>query len=217
MVIFAGHLGPVALGAHNILLQIIGLLFLCFPLGISGAVTVRVGNFAGAGDGARARRAAVLAVAAGVGFQCVNNTVLFLFRDEVGRVFTSSAPVVSLVARLAPIACIFSAYDGFQGVCGGSFRGLGWQDTILKMNLFSFWAVGVPVGWWLCFRTPLGVFGLWWGLSAGLGTLALLYAAAWVTTDWEREAQRIAHGGKPLGGNGKSYRTEEANCTQPSV
>jgi hypothetical protein len=45
------------LDAHNILLLIAGFFFLSFPLGISIAATIRVGNLVGAGEASRAKRA----------------------------------------------------------------------------------------------------------------------------------------------------------------
>jgi Na+-driven multidrug efflux pump len=57
MTVFAGHVGDVALDAHNILLLIAGFFFLSFPLGISIAATIRVGNLVGAGEASRAKRA----------------------------------------------------------------------------------------------------------------------------------------------------------------
>jgi len=60
------------------------------------------------------------------------------------------------------------------------------------MNLFSFWLVGVPVGWALCFSGGLGVFGLWWGLFAGLGSVTAIYAFLWARVDWGWEAAQAA-------------------------
>ena len=113
--------------------------------------------------------------------------------------------VIALTARIAPICSLFSVYDGFQAVMGGVFRGLGRQAMIAKMNLFSFWAIGVPVGYGLCFKAGLGVSGLWWGLSIGLGVLAIIYIVLWFRIDWDKEAAKAGAGGEatPLLGGGK--------------
>jgi MATE family multidrug resistance protein len=36
-------------------------------------------------------------------------------------------------------------------------------------NLLGYWLVGIPVSFYLGFRTGLGPAGLWWGLVLGLG------------------------------------------------
>jgi MATE family multidrug resistance protein len=59
--LMAGKLGPVPLGAHAIVLNLASLSFM-FPLGISTAASVRVGNLIGAGDEEGARRAAHLSL-----------------------------------------------------------------------------------------------------------------------------------------------------------
>jgi len=52
-------------------------------------------------------------------------------------------------------------------------------------NLAAHWAVGIPIGYTLCFAAGWGVRGLWWGLSAGL-----ILAGVVLTTMW---ARRVAH------------------------
>ena len=208
MTVFAGHVGDVALDAHNILLVIAGFFFLSFPLGISIAATIRIGNLVGANEGARARRAAKIAIVAGGGFMSVTGLLLYLCRDFLGDIFSNAPAVISLTARLAPICAIFSVWDGFQGVLGGVFRGLGRQAMIAKMNLFAFWCVGVPIGYVLCFQTSLGVFGLWWGLSIGLGVLALLYVGVWFRVDWDAEALQASQAGGGGGAGGAALGTK---------
>jgi MATE family multidrug resistance protein len=46
----------------------------------------------------------------------------------------------------------------------------------MVINLVGFWLVGLPLGSWLCFGRGLGARGLWWGLVAGLATVAVVLA-----------------------------------------
>ena len=218
MTVFAGHVGDVALDAHNILLLIAGFFFLSFPLGISIAATIRVGNLVGAGEAARAKRAAKISITAGGGFMTCAGLLMYGARADLGGIFSDAPAVVALTARLAPICALFSVWDGLQGVLGGVFRGLGRQAMIAKMNLFSFWVVGVPLGWVLCFKTDLGIFGLWWALAIGLGILSLIYVRVWCGVDWDEEVAKVARevegqgqaaglGDKLLGDHGADYRS----------
>lgn len=49
--------------------------------------------------------------------------------------------------------------DAGQGFAGGVFRAIGAQKYAFLMILFSFYAVGIPVGWFLMFKTKLRVLG----------------------------------------------------------
>jgi MATE family multidrug resistance protein len=61
--------------------------------------------------------------------------------------------------------------------------------------------VGVPLGWVLCFKTGLGVFGLWWALAIGLGILSLIYVRVWFGVDWDEEVAKVSRegGGQAMG------------------
>jgi MATE family multidrug resistance protein len=216
MTVFAGHVGDIALDAHNILLLIAGFFFLSFPLGISIAATIRVGNLVGAGEAKRARRAAKISIVAGGGFMTCAGVLMYCLRFELGSIFSNAPDVIDLTARLAPICALFSIWDGLQGVLGGVFRGLGRQAMIAKMNLFSFWVVGVPLGWALCFKAGMGVFGLWWALAIGLGVLSLIYVRVWCGVDWNEEVSKVAReaegkgqglGDELLGENAANYHS----------
>ena len=39
---------------------------------------------------------------------------------------------------------------------------------------FGYWVIGFPTGYVLAFHFGLGARGLWWGLAAGLASVALL-------------------------------------------
>lgn len=50
------------------------------------------------------------------------------------------------------------------------------KDTRVPMltAAFGYWDVGFPTGYVLAFHFELGAKGLWWGLAAGLASVALL-------------------------------------------
>ncbi len=47
-------------------------------------------------------------------------------------------------------------------------------------NLAGHWAVGLPLGYLLCFRRGLCVVGLWWGLSVGLMICGVALLLVWI-------------------------------------
>src|SRR6185295_9524037 len=71
-------------------------------------------------------------------------------------------------------AGVFQVFDGLQVVAGGILRGAGDTRMPMVINVLAFWVVMMPLCLLLGFRTSLGAVGLWWGLVAGLGAVAIL-------------------------------------------
>ena len=40
-------------------------------------------------------------------------------------------------------------------------------------NLFGYYVLALPFGWWLTFGLEFGLEGIWWGLCFGLGVVAV--------------------------------------------
>ncbi|MEO6969906.1 MAG: MATE family efflux transporter, partial [Chthoniobacterales bacterium] len=87
---------------------------------------------------------------------------------------TSQTGVLLLAARLIPVAGVFQVFDGLQVVAGGILRGAGDTRVPMLINIMGFWVVMMPLCYFFGFRTSLGAVGLWWGLVAGLGAVAIL-------------------------------------------
>jgi MATE family multidrug resistance protein len=165
--LMAGRLGPVPLGAHAIVFNLASLSFM-FPLGISTAAAVRVGNLVGAGDAEGARRAANLSLFLGVGVMAFFAAAFFLLRWQLPRVYGAEPAVAALCARVLPIAAAFQMLDGTQVVASGILRGLGRTKPAAVFNLGGYYFLALPLAFVLSVRGNLGLEGIWWGLAAGL-------------------------------------------------
>jgi MATE family multidrug resistance protein len=170
--LLAGRLGAVSLAAHTVVLNLASLSFM-FPLGISIAASVRVGNLIGAGDIAAARRNALLALGAGAGVMGLFAAVFYVFRFELPALFGADAEVTAAAAAVLPIAAAFQMLDGIQVVSSGVLRGLGRTRPAAVMNFVGYYLLGLPLAWWLGLRGGASLAGIWWGLAAGLATVAL--------------------------------------------
>jgi len=172
----AGLLRGPAVAAHVIVLKIASFTFMV-PLGISVAASTRVGNLLGAQRPADAQRSAWIAIAMGVGAMAICAVCLLLFGRELASVFTSDAAVVALATAIFPIAGAFQLFDGTQVVGGGVLRGMGIPRPAALFNLVGYYLCALPLGYWLGFGLDHGLVGLWWGICAGLGLIALLLVA----------------------------------------
>jgi len=175
-----GLLGTVEMAAHQVALNLASLTFMV-PLGISAAAAVKVGHAIGAGDQARALRAAAAALLCGGGFMTLSALTLLSVPGWLARAYTDVGEVAALAATLIPIAGFFQVFDGLQVVSTGVLRGAADTRAPMVINVLGFWLLGMPASVLLGFRLGLGPAGLWWGLVVGLAAVALLLLAR---TSW---------------------------------
>lgn len=171
--IMIGWIGVVELASHQVVINMASFTFM-LPLGVAIAASARVGNLIGARDSTRLRVACRTALAMGGGVMAVAAFVFVVFRGSLPLLYIEDAAVVSLAAVLLPIAAAFQIFDGLQVVGGGLMRGMGRPKAGAIVNLIGFYVIGLPLGWLLGFPMGLGVIGVWWGLVAGLGGVALM-------------------------------------------
>ncbi|OAQ33992.1 MATE efflux family protein [Linnemannia elongata AG-77] len=179
----ASYLGTVALAAQSVVVQTSGLLY-TVPFGISIAASNRVGNLIGLGDARSAKVAARVSIALSIIFGMVNSTMLIVFKDRWGRLFSEDADVVSTVAMVLPLVALFQISDGLAGVGGGVLRGVGLQHLGAYLNLIAYYLVAFPVGYLLAFKLRWGLKGLWSALCValwmvGLGELFVIFKTNW--------------------------------------
>lgn len=170
--VMMGWLGTIPLAAHGIALQITSLSFMV-PLGLSQAVTVRIGRAWGRRDPVALRDAALAGmVLAGATAFVVIATFLTIPSLLVGLFVDPTDParpeILAVGTTLLMLAALFQLVDIGQVLALGMLRGV--QDTRVPMMLaiFSYWGVGMPVAYLLGFTFALGGAGVWLGLSAGL-------------------------------------------------
>jgi multidrug resistance protein, MATE family len=174
-------LGALTLAAHQIALNVASVTFMV-PLGIGSAAAVRVGHAVGARDDRGAARAGWTALLFGASFMFCCGLVLFWFGKPIARIYTPDPQVVRAGAILLIVAAIFQLFDGLQVVATGALRGAGNTRTPMLANLFGYWAVGLPLGTWLCFKAGLGAVGMWSGLCLALIVIGSVLLGAWQKT-----------------------------------
>ena len=168
-----GRLGAVETAAHQIALNYAALMFM-LPLGLSMAVTIRVGQLSGAGQDSAARRAGFVGMGMGTGLMAVSAVVMLLVPEVIVALYTSEPAVVTLAVQLLTVAAMFQLSDGLQVTAMGALRGL--KDTTwpLIVNLVSYWGIGLPLAWYWGLEADAGAQGMWYGLVCGLTSAALL-------------------------------------------
>jgi MATE family multidrug resistance protein len=180
--LMAGRLSPNILAAHQIVINSASLTYMV-PLGVSAAAAISVGHAVGAGDRALARRSGSMAIGIG-GVSMGLAAIAFVAMPKLLiHIYTHDADTVAVGVRLLAIAALFQVFDGIQGVGTGAMRGLGKTRGPMLINL-AVYSVGLPIGYFLCFKTPWGIYGLWSGL-----TVALVFAAGLMLGLWLKDSK----------------------------
>jgi multidrug resistance protein, MATE family len=175
--IVMGLLGADALGAHQLVFNVVGVCFMV-PLGLSQAATVRVAFQLGAGAPAAAHRAGFVALALGAAFMVGAALVLLAApRTIIGLYLDLADPgnrgLVAIALQLLFIAALFQVFDGMQVIGVGALRG--YRDTAAPMLIAAvgYWGIGFAGGWLLAFPLGYGAVGLWSGLAVGIAIVAV--------------------------------------------
>ncbi len=169
-----GRIGVSELAGHQIALNLCALAFMV-PLGISGAAATRVGNAIGRRDMPGARRSAAVCLSVGAGVMALFAVLFATAPRLLSSLYTEDTATLAVAAALLPIAAVFQVFDGVQVVSSGVLRGAADTTVPAAIALVGFWLLGLPGGWYLAFREGLGPRGLWWGLTLGLSTVAVLF------------------------------------------
>jgi MATE family multidrug resistance protein len=199
--IMMGLLGADALGAHQLVMNCISVIFMV-PLGIAQAATVRVAVALGSGRPEAARRAAFIALGLGVAYMAIISGGLVALPRAIASIYVdiespANRSLVGIALYLLAIAAVFQIFDGMQAIAAGALRG--YRDTTVPLLLavVGYWGVGFAGGWLLAFPAGWGPIGLWTGLAVGLAAVALmltsrlhLCAGAAMTPRSSRAAER---------------------------
>jgi MATE family multidrug resistance protein len=176
-----GRLAPEVLAAHQIALNCACVTYMV-PFGIGSAAAVRVGHAIGRGDPRAARRAGWTAIALGAAFMLCAAAAFLAVPRFILHLYTSDPAIINFGIPLLAIAAVFQLFDGTQTVATGALRGAGDTHSPMLANLIGYWIIGLPLGYWLCFREGLGAAGLWIGLCCALVLIALALLRKWTHT-----------------------------------
>jgi MATE family multidrug resistance protein len=167
-----GRFGSEAMAAHQIAITLAATAFM-IPLGLSMALTVRIGEAHGAGESGRLRPIVISGWLLAAGYSLLAAGIFLVFGKFLASLFISAPGVITLAASLLVIVGVFQLFDSLQVVSSAMLRGLRDARVPALMGFAAYWLVGLPVGAGLGFGLHLGAVGVWWGLAAGLGVASI--------------------------------------------
>ena len=210
MTIFlAGRLQPspdLTLGAMTIF-QCINTFCFMVPVSVSIAGAARVGSLLGAGDADGAHWASRVSVTACAGASAVLGILLYWIpHDAIPSLFAPHQDdLIRETSKLIPLLALYVLGDGVQTAFNGVIKGSGRQAVSIPVVLVAYWAIGVPLAYYLAFiKHPgtsdcdgddgdlfCGVVGLVTGTTTGTYLHMMLFAVVVLRfTDFTREAEK---------------------------
>jgi len=169
--VMMGWIGVEALAAHQIALTCAATTFM-IPLGISTALSVRLGQAKGAAEYWRVLPSAGGALGLSVAVMSLSAVGFILFGEALARLFVRDLETIRLTGGLFVIAGIFQIFDGIQVTSVGGLRGLNDVRFPMFLTYLNYWVVALPLSALLAFWNGFGAYGIWSGLC-----LALMFAA----------------------------------------
>lgn len=168
-----GQFGSAPLAAHQITLTCAAFTFM-IPLGMSMAVTIRVGHAIGAKESARCRRIVIGAHASTFLIMGITALIFVTLGSEIASAFSDDSQVIAITIQLLMLAAAFQVFDGAQVISMGALRGI--QDVNIPTGIVfvSFWVIGIPTGCVLAFQNAMSALGLWIGLTLGLAIASVV-------------------------------------------
>lgn len=141
-------LGATIVASHQITLNTSSFIFM-FPMSIGMATTILVGQALGAGSPQKAKNMAYAALTLGLTLTILTALVTIFFRYQIAAIFVTDEIVIGMAANLLLFAAIYQFSDTVQVVVGGVLRGYKDTKIILYITLFSYWGIGIPLGYTL--------------------------------------------------------------------
>ncbi|XP_061686745.1 multidrug and toxin extrusion protein 1-like [Syngnathoides biaculeatus] len=184
----AGIISEAELGAQSITYQLTVVAYM-FPLGISAAASVRVGNALGAGNSEQAKLSSKVSIVCAFIVACFVGTSITLSRNVIGYIFTTEQDILQRAANVLIIFVFMHLSDAVAGVSGGVIRGVGRPKVGALCNLVGHYFIGFPIGVSLTFAAHMGIFGLWTGLTICVLMQAIFLLIYLYKLDWKKAAE----------------------------
>jgi MATE family multidrug resistance protein len=185
--VIIGWISKEALAAHHIANQMCDLTFM-LALGIGSATTIRVSHQMGKGDLHAVRMASRASVHLCLLMNTIGAAIMIFGRNYIPYIFTDDPEVIPIASTLLLIGGLFQYADGLQCIGAAMLRGIQDVRVPMRIALFSYIGIALPLGLYLTFYYPLpfregpglgsfglGAKGMWMAFVIALAIPAVLY------------------------------------------
>ena len=172
--VIIGWISKESLAAHHIANQMADLTFM-LALGIGSATTIRVSHQLGKGDQQAVRMASHASVHLCLLMNTIGAAIMIFGRNIIPYIFTSDPEVIPIASTLLVIAGTLQYADGLQCIGAAMLRGIQDVRVPMRIALFAYIGVALPLGLALTFPMGLGAKGMWIAFVIALAIPAVLF------------------------------------------
>ena len=172
--VIIGWINKEALAAHHIANQMADLTFM-LATGIGAATTIRVAHQLGKGDLNAVKMASRASVHLCLLMNSIGASIMIFGRNYIPYIFTNDETVIPIASTLLVIAGTFQYADGLQCVGAAMLRGIQDVRVPMRIAMFAYLCVGLPLGIVLTFPVGWGVQGMWLAFVLALAIPAVLF------------------------------------------
>ncbi|WP_445638065.1 Multidrug-efflux transporter [Nostoc sp. DSM 114161] len=187
--VLMGWFGTDKLAAHEIAMETESFVE-TVSIGISYAITMRVGLLKGQNDFKGINRAAFICIALITAFTSIVATLFWLFPNNIVSIYLDinnleNVEIVQTAIYFLAVAAIVQVFYSIQAIAAGALIGLKDTRTPTLITMFAYWVVGLGGGYLMAFNLGWGGIGLWLGLLLGMliGAVLLVGRFYFLTTD----------------------------------
>jgi len=185
--IIIGWISKEALAAHHIANQMADLTFM-LALGIGSATTIRVSHQLGKGDLQAVRMASRASVHLCLLMNTIGAAIMIFGRNVIPYIFTEDPQVIPIASTLLIIAGTLQYADGLQCIGAAMLRGIQDVRVPMRIALFAYIGVALPLGLVLTFPVGWGAKGMWIAFVIALAIPAVLFHIR-----FHRQLKRLAY------------------------
>lgn len=142
------------------------------------------GNLAGA------QWAAIIGLLVAFAFGLFAFVFMTCVRNVWGTMFTNEPQILELISTALPILGLCELGNTPQTAACGVLTGTARPKLGARINLYSFYLIGLPVAIIVTFTYKVGFLGLWLGLLSAQASCVCMMVYTLVHTDWKQQTRR---------------------------
>jgi MATE family multidrug resistance protein len=172
MNLVAGWVGGLTVAGWAVTLNVASIVFMA-PLGLATAASVLAARAYGLDDRPAVARAGMLGFGATTALLSLVSLAVLVLARPIAALYATDPVLIALAAGALRLACLFFVADGLQVVGSQMLRACGDVAGSTAIQVGSYIAVMLPLGWALAVPAGLGLTGIMGGvivatlLSAG--------------------------------------------------
>ena len=174
--------GDTALAGYGIAIRLLA--FVLLPVwGVGNAAATLVGQSLGADQPDRAEKSVWITSGVNTIFLVIVGVLFQLFSVEIAGFLHQDADVVAIAAEGLRVISYSYLFWGLGMTIVMAFNGAGDTWTPTKINFFVYWAVQIPLAWWL--GRTMGWVGVFWAAAGCQALLAIVGVWAFRRGTWK--------------------------------